>query len=59
MKFIFDIRSDPESLDVEDSISNLFQDDGMKDSIETIIEQFIEKMMGFWDLSIHAELEIK
>ena len=58
MKIIITLRTQPESFEAEDEISNALQDDGLRRDLESSIEREIEAIMGWRDLEVHVELTV-
>ena len=49
MKLSLTIETRPQSFDAEDAISNILQDNGLREDLESIIEMKFEEMMSWRD----------
>ena len=60
MKLSLTIKTRPQSFDAENAISNILQDNGLREDLESIIEMKFEEMMSWRDIQqVNVQVSIQ
>ena len=56
MKIVFEVSTSPESLELEDGISNLLEDNGVAEEVERALEEILERYLGQQGFTVKVAL---